>query len=159
MFNRELGTDISIVRGLNAYGPGQKAEPVRKIMPNFILPALRGDTITIYGDGSQIMDMIYVTDLAKILVNAMESSFDKTNPVIEAGTGRRTTVLEIAEEVVRQVRGGRIVFAPMRPGEPNHSVVLADRSTIPWPMEFVSLEDGIGRTIEYYRSQELREAA
>jgi len=151
MFNRELGTDISVVRGLNAYGPGQKAEPVRKIMPNFILPALRDEAITVYGDGSQIMDMIYVSDLAAILVNAMETPFNPHNPVIEAGTGRRTTVLEIAEEVVRQVGSGRIEHVPMRPGEPENSIVLAHPDMIPWPVEFVSLEDGISRTVEYYR--------
>lgn len=152
MFNHELGTDISIVRGLNAYGPRQKAQPVRKIMPNFILPALAGETITIYGDGSQIMDMIYVRDLAMVLVNAMEEPFNAENPVIEAGTGRRTTVLQIAEEVVRQVGSGRIEHVAMRPGEPDHSIVLADTETIPWPHVMVPLEEGIRRTIAYYRS-------
>lgn len=150
MFNKEHGTDISIVRGLNAYGPRQKAEPVRKIMPNFILPALKGVPIQVYGNGEQIMDMIFVKDLAKILVNAMEEPFDPKNPIIEAGTGRRTTVKDIAEEVIRQVGKGEIEYLPMRPGETENSVVLADTSTIPWDFEFTSLEDGIAETVKYY---------
>lgn len=152
MFNRELGTKIAVVRGLNAYGPRQKVHPVRKIMPNLVLPALRDETLTVYGDGSQIMDMIFVEDLADILVRAL-GDHGVYDHAFEAGTGRRTTVKEIAELVVDIVGKGKIEYVPMRPGEPEHSVVVADVSTLEplKPRDFTSLEDGIVRTVAWYR--------
>jgi len=144
MFNREHGTQITIVRGYNAYGPGQKVGPVRKIIPNFIVPALKDEAITIYGDGTQIMDMIYVADLAEILVDALEQSQEG---VIEAGTGRPTTVHLIAEKVRRAVGKGQLTFAPMRPGETEHAIVLANP---PHPKATTTLEEGLDRTIPYY---------
>jgi nucleoside-diphosphate-sugar epimerase len=71
MFNAEHGTGIAVVRALNAYGPGQKPGPVRKIVPNFILPCLRREQLAIYGDGEQVMDMVYVEDVADILCRAL----------------------------------------------------------------------------------------
>lgn len=159
MFNKERGTQISVVRGLNAYGPGQKSSPVRKIMPNFILPALRGEPITVYGDGSQVMDMIYVTDLAEALVRALTLDHGQYDKPFEVGTGRRTTVKQIAETVLRIAghngyEGGSINYSPMRPGEPEQSVVVGDpMSLLPLcmnPDNLVSLEKGIGRTMKYY---------
>lgn len=158
MFNKESGADIAVVRALNAYGPRQKANPVRKIMPNFILPALRGEKLQVYGDGSQIMDMIYVADVAYVLVEALlaDDVGRSEEQKIDAGTGRRTTVKDIAEEVIRQVGGGWIEYLPMRPGEPEHSVVLGDPDTLDQlgvsPYDFIQLEEGISRTIKYYES-------
>jgi len=152
MFRTELGAKIAVVRGFNAYGPGQKAQPIRKMIPNFILPALRDEELIVYGDGSQIMDMIWVEDVADILVRALEYRGDA---ILEAGTGRQTTVQEIAELVVRVVGGGTIRHAEMRPGEPENSVVLADPSTLAplGTFDFLSLEEGLRRTIPYYARQ------
>ncbi len=158
MMNRERGTKIAIVRGLNAYGPGQKHAPVRKIIPNMIRPALLNEAITIYGDGSQIMDMIYVEDLARILCNALIVDHGVYDRAFEAGTGRQTSVLEIAEEVIRQVGFGSVKHVPMRPGEPEHSVVLGDPATLR-PLydgqdaPLLSLETGIYKTIGYYATE------
>lgn len=166
MFNRELGTKIAVTRALNAYGPRQKHKPVRKIIPNFILPALRDEEITVYGDGSQVMDMIYVKDAADVLVRALVENHGQYiyNPVqglnkapkFEAGTGRATTVQEIAELVVKMVGKGRIKNVPMRQGEPEHSIVLGNPETLR-PLfggevpNLTTLEDGLYETIEYYR--------
>lgn len=154
MFNQEHGTRIAIVRALNAYGPGQKSEPVRKITPNLILPALRNEPITIYGDGQQRMDMIYVSDVADILCRALDVG--PRERIYEAGTGVAPTVLEIAELVIDMVGQGSIQHVPMRPGEPERSTVVADTSTLYplGPVDFLSLEDGLERTIDYYRRQE-----
>lgn len=154
MYNKEHGTRIAVVRGLNAYGPNQKAKPVKKIMPNFIIPALHNEAITVYGDGSQVMDMIYVKDLAEILVRALLVEHNVYDRVFEAGTGRHTSVKEIAEEVIRQVGTGSLNFVPMRPGEPEHSVVVGNPETLLplGELPLTSLEDGIRETIQAYRS-------
>lgn len=166
MFNRELDTKIAVVRGLNAYGPRQKHAPVRKIIPNFIIPALKGKAITVYGDGSQIMDMIFVRDLAKILIRALLVEHNNyvydpikegiKTPRFEAGTGNPTTVKEIAKTVIKLVGNGSIKNVPMRAGEPPKAVVLGDPETLR-PLysgeipAFVGLEDGLKTTIEYFR--------
>lgn len=166
MFNKELNSRISVVRALNAYGPGQKSKPVRKIIPNFILPALKDEVITVYGDGSQVMDMIYVKDLADILVRSLIVDHNfyihqplrdaVTAPKFDAGTGRFTTVQMIAELVIDMVGSGRIEHAPMRRGEPEHSVVVGEPETLR-PLydgkvpDLVPLEEGLISTIRYYK--------
>jgi UDP-glucose 4-epimerase len=168
MFNQEHDTKIAVVRALNAYGPRQKASPVRKIMPNFILPVLQDEPITVYGDGAQIMDMIHVRDVADVMVRALKGDHGqyKFSPEqngdnyqkFEAGTGRPTTVQEIAEMVIRIAGKGTITHVPMRPGEPEGSVVLGNPETLRslydgQVPELIRLEDGIAETIEYYKQQ------
>lgn len=167
MFNKEHGTEIAVVRALNAYGPRQKATPVRKIMPNFILPALRGEPITIYGDGEQVMDMIHVRDVADVLVRALLVDHGRYRPEIarntdnpfkfEAGTGVVTTVNEIARTVIEVVGQGSIEHVPMRGGEPERSVVVGEPDTLR-PLyqgqrpKLISLVDGVRETVEWYRA-------
>lgn len=160
---------VTVVRALNAYGPRQSvAAPygtskVRKIMPSFIHRAMNDDPIEIYGDGNQIMDMIYVADVAKILVRALLYTMQNggSPTIFSAGSGIRTTVNDIAETVVRGMNdvytagtSSEIVHIPMRPGETPGVVVLGDPSTLAPLMrpdeKLVSLEDGVRRTIQYY---------
>jgi nucleoside-diphosphate-sugar epimerase len=153
MYRKEHGHPVSVVRALNAYGPGQKAYPVRKIIPTFINACLDGDPIRVYGTGEQIMDMIHVEDVAEVLVDALQR-----NPghVVEAGTGRPTTVNEIAQLVIDTVGQGELQHVPMRPGEEENSTVLADTKTLAGlrdPDTFVTLEDGLAETVNYYRSE------
>jgi UDP-glucose 4-epimerase len=156
MYNQEHGTRIAIVRALNAYGPGQKAGPVKKIIPNFILPCLRDEPIVIYGDGEQVMDMIYVTDVADILCRALLLEHGQYDRAFEAGTGRALTVNQIAEMVIDTVTRGSIEHVPMRPGEPEHSTVVADTNTLQrlGLVDFATLEDGLVDTVSYYRALE-----
>lgn len=153
MFNKEHGARIAVVRALNAYGPGQKVEPVRKVIPFFILRALAGEDIEIYGDGEQIMDMIYVKDLARALVDAVVLEHDFYNEVMDFGTGRRTTVNWIAEQVIKACDSkSKVVHLPMRPGETEGSVVLADLDTYKLPkFDLVTFEEGIKDTVSYYK--------
>lgn len=155
MYNKEFGTEISVVRGMNAYGPGQKPRPVRKIMPNLILPALRGDPITIYGDGTQIMDMIYVDDLAEILVRALLMPHGVYDRSFEAGMGEDTTVNDLARLVVELTGStSEIRHVPMRPGEIPNSVVRANTSLVEDRLDYTpptGLLEGISHTIGYYR--------
>jgi len=165
MFTRFRGSRMTVVRALNAYGPRQSAaEPfgpskVRKIMPSFICRALSGMDIEIYGDGTQVMDMIYVSDVAGILVSALEKTAkDGAQPTFEAGTGRETTVNDIARVVALAVAksGGpyaEIVNLPMRPGEDERSVVVGDPSTLESIMDedsLIPLEIGVQSTVKYF---------
>lgn len=158
MYNKERGTKIAIVRGFNAYGPRQKDKPVRKITPNFILPALRNEDILIYGTGEQRMDMIYVSDLSDILVKALVMDHGYYNDVFEGGTGIAPTVNEIAQKVIELSNSkSQLKHTKMRPGEDEKSVVKASETGLKVLNDylgisnFVSLEEGLKNTIEYYR--------
>lgn len=155
-YNQRYGTKIAVVRGLNAYGEWQKAWPVRKIIPNFVLPALRGQDLTLYGDGEQRMDMIYVGDLAEILVRSLVMEHDAWTSIFEAGTGDAPTVNEIAACVLRAVpgTGARVVHVPMRQGEVERSVVIGDPATLA-PLridkrDLLPLGEGLARTVRFY---------
>lgn len=158
--NARHGTQIAVVRGLNAYGEGQKDAPVRKIIPNFVLPALRGDDLIIFGDGEQRMDMIYVGDLAEILVRALTMDHGVYDRALEAGTGVAPTVNMIAARVLAAVPStrSRVVHVPMRAGEPERSVVVGDPRTLE-PLglraeDLLTLDEGLARTVAFYRNAE-----
>ncbi len=155
MFNIEHSTDIRVVRVLNAYGAFQKHRPVRKIIPTFVRAALASEPITVYGDGEQIIDMIYVEDVARILVDALLAP--RLSGVISAGTGRRLTVNEIAHSVICAANSSaKVQHLPMRPGEPEHSVVLGDPETLTQlgirADSLVEFEQGIGQTVHWYNA-------
>ena len=157
MYNKEHGTKIAVVRGLNAYGPGQKHKPVRKVIPNFVIPAIKNEPITIYGDGSQIMDFIYVEDLATILCSALLDDHNCYDKIIEAGSGRETSIQYIADKVRTLAEStSPINYKPMRPGEIEKSTVVADTNTMqPLGVDvenLTSLATGLTATIEYYRN-------
>lgn len=168
MMNKYRDTRISVVRALNAYGPRQTAAApygpsrVRKIMPSFICRALTGEPIEIYGDGEQVMDMIYVADVARVLVEALVYT-DARGPLtgLEAGSGVSTTVNDIAAVVVAEVAGvtGKRVevrHLPMRPGEDERSIVLGNPDTLaPLQMDtnFLGLADGVAMAVAYFRQQ------
>lgn len=156
MYNKEFGTEIAVVRGLNAYGPRQEAMPVRKVMPNFILPALKNEKIIIYGTGNQIMDMIYVTDIAEILVRALLMNHENYESVMEAGLGKDKTINDIAHLVIEISESkSKIEHIKMRPGEIPDSIVKGNVETLKcldYPIEqMTSLRKGIEKTIRWYR--------
>jgi UDP-glucose 4-epimerase len=167
MFRVERGTKLNQVRVVNAYGPRQSAAPpfgpskVRKIMPAFICRALAGQPIEVYGDGQQVSDCVWVGDVARALVTALESAAAGTvfDRVVEVGPADHATVNEVAA-IVRDeaalVTGDvvRITHAPMRPGEQPGAKVTADTSTLALvgmtADELVPLREGIGRTVRWF---------
>ena len=157
MYNKEHGTEITITRGLNIYGPGQKPFPVRKVVPNFILPALRNEDITIYGTGESQMDMIYVTDAAKTLAATM-NVHRRYEVVMDIGTGISPTVNEIAAIVIEVCHSSSAInHVAMRPGEDLHSVVCADTELMAGTLgiDIASLKtfrEGADLTTDYYRA-------
>jgi len=158
---------FNIVRLVNAYGPRQSVAPpygpakVRKITPSFICRALTGAPIQVYGDGSQISDMVHVRDGALALVKSLECAqesivFDRP---VEVGPTTSYTVLEVARVVrawARSITGHHsdITFLPMRPGETPGTPVVADTSTLEFvqmdPESLVELGDGIKETVQWY---------
>lgn len=167
MFNKDRGTRINIVRAVNAYGPRQLAATpfahgkVRKITPAFVCRALSGMPIEVYGDGEQVSDMVYVGDVAKALVTALEKAnqhiiFEKA---VEVGPEDNRTVNEIASLVAKicaEFTGleAPVIHLPMRPGEIAGSDVTANTSTlrlVEMPVgKLVRIDEGMRRTVEYF---------
>lgn len=170
MFNKYRNGRITVVRPVNAYGPGQSvAAPygtskVRKIMPSFICRALSGTPIEIYGDGTQISDCVYVGDVARVFVAALDhtSEFGFCEEPVGVGPASSVTVNQVADMVAQEVaiRLGEepvgLVHLPMRPGEVPNAVVQADVGTLlQLPPEvhedtFMSIRKGIGLTVDHY---------
>lgn len=170
MFNKYRSGKITTVRPVNAYGPGQSiaapfgSSKVRKIMPAFICRALTGSPIEVYGDGTQISDCVYVGDVARIFVAALEytAQHGGTETPIGVGPDQSITVNAIAERVADEVarQTGQevvdLVHLPMRPGEVPNAVVNADTETLKvlprefWADKFVPLGLGIEWTVDYY---------
>jgi UDP-glucose 4-epimerase len=172
MYVRDRGAKLNQVRVVNAYGPRQlMAAPygvgkVRKIMPAFIARALLGQPIEIYGDGEQVSDCVFVTDVAAALVNALEfaAKGEVLSHVVEVGPTEHRTVNEVAEMVIDSAEktlgkssfGGRteVKHLPMRPGETPGARIVALNETmhsIGMPPEYLKpLDDGIGETVAWY---------
>ncbi|MFD9465321.1 NAD-dependent epimerase/dehydratase family protein [Streptomyces sp. NPDC060027] len=171
MFNAYRGGRITIVRPVNAYGPGQSiAAPygtskVRKIMPSLSCRALVGSPIEVYGDGTQISDCVYVADVARTFVQALEHTavHGPTERPVEVGPLTSVTVNDIARLVAEEATHytGRepvaIKHLPMRPGEIPNAVVTSDTSTLQQigmtAADFVPLDEGIHHTVRYYAEQ------
>lgn len=165
------GGRITIVRPVNAYGPGQSvAKPygtskVRKIAPAFVCRALTGTDIEVYGDGTQISDCVYVEDVAKAFVQALEHTAEHgpTERPVEVGPLTSVTVNDIARFVAAEAARvtGRepvgITHLPMRPGEIPNAVVTSDTDTLKQigmtAADFVPLDEGIRRTVDYYATE------
>ncbi len=157
MYNKEHGTKIAVVRGLNVYGPHQKHAPIRKVVPTFIVNALRGDDLEVYGDGAQILDLIHVDDMVRVLAAAALHSGVKFDKTYDAGLGTGITVTQIAEAIIYRTNSpSHIVFVPMRPGEPEHSTTKAENVRALFDMDidywkFQSPGNGLKSTVEWYR--------
>jgi len=150
---RWTGQKVTVVRAYHVYGPGQKmcaphgSSKVRKIVPSFVARALTGMPIQINGDGLQKVDLVYVRDVAKLLVDALDGPYGH---VVHAGTGLASTVLGAALEVIRHVPGTKstIEHLPPREGEPEGAVVVASEPLCAnhWPYR-------LDETVGWYRKK------
>ena len=157
MYAQYKGLRINVVRAMNVYGPGQHWGRVNKAVPTFIVNAIKGDDLVIYGNGQQVVDLIHTSDMANIIMLLLEG--DQVGLSVEAGTGTPTTVMAMAE-MIHEMVGSKscITFDPMRIGEPDHSHTLADTSVLNgelnyWPS--VGLERGMRETVEWYKQHYL----
>jgi len=151
-YNRQHHLDIKVMRIFNTYGPRMHPNDGR-VVSNFIVQALKGDEITIYGDGSQTRSFCYVSDLIDGMVRLMESRDGFTGPV-NIGNPGEFTMLELAEKVLALVGGtSKIVYRPLPQDDPKQrqpDISLA-KSELGWAPK-VGLEDGLKETIAYFRN-------
>jgi UDP-glucuronate decarboxylase len=149
-YNRQLGLSIKVARIFNTYGPRMHPDDGR-VVSNFVVQALTGRPITLYGDGSQTRAFCYVDDLVDGLVRLMESPEDLTGPV-NLGNPVEWTVAELAEKVL-ELTGSKseIRRAPLPSDDPTQrcpDIGLARRA-LGWEPR-MPLEEGLKRTIEHF---------
>jgi UDP-glucuronate decarboxylase len=150
-YHRQHDLDIKVMRIFNTYGPRMHPQDGR-VVSNFIVQALRGDDITIYGDGQQTRSFCYVDDLVEGMLRLMDSPKDFTGP-INIGNPGEFTVLELAELVLKLVGGkSKISFYALPSDDPKQrqpDITLA-KSILSWTPK-VQLEDGLKETIAYFK--------
>ena len=150
-YYRQHRLRIKVARIFNTYGPYMHPNDGR-VVSNFVMQALRGAPITLYGDGSQTRSFCYVSDLVEGLVRLMNSSDEVTGP-INLGNPNEMTVREMAEVVVRQCGSrSRITFAPLPADDPKQRQpdITKAQQLLGW-RPTVALADGLAPTIEYFR--------
>ena len=152
-YHRQYGTKIKVVRIFNTYGPHMNPEDGR-VVSNFIMQALRGEDITIYGDGKQTRSFCYVDDLIRGFLCLMDSDDSVTGPV-NMGNPGEFTMLELAQKVIALTGSkSKLVYQPLPGDDPKQrrpDITLAGK-LFGWKPE-VMLDEGLKRTIEYFKSQ------
>ncbi len=152
-YNRIHGVRCKVVRIFNTYGPRMAVNDGR-VVSNFIVQALRGEDITIYGDGSQTRSFQYVSDLVEGMMRVMATEDSFTGPV-NLGNPGEFTMLELAEKVIDMTGSrSRIVFRPLPEDDPRMrrpDITLA-KSKLDWEPK-VPLDEGLWKTIEYFKQK------
>ena len=148
---RQYGTNIRVVRIFNTYGPNMGLNDGR-VVSNFIIQALKGERITVYGDGSQTHCFCYVDDMVEALIRMMNNAKDFIGPV-NLGNPVEMTMLELAEEIIRLTgSSSSIEFKELPQDDPvrrKPDISLA-KQMLDWEPE-VSLEEGLKETIAYFK--------
>ena len=156
MYRHVYGLDVRILRWLNAYGPRQKLFPIRKAVPIMILQALNDLPIEIYGDGNQMVELVYIGDVAKVTVAYMEHSIGDS-VIRDTGHIVQMSVNEMVSHIKHLTQSkSPIVYLPMRPGEEtDKSVEFLSDSVIEFlgiKEETTDIRSGLENTIAYYRA-------
>ena len=150
-YHRYHGLDTKIVRIFNTYGPRMRIRDGRAV-PNFIAQALRGEDITVYGDGTQTRSFCYITDLVDGILRL--AAADTSDPV-NIGNPTEMTIAQIAKEIIRLTESSsRIVYHDLPVDDPKvrQPDITRARKLLQWEPQ-VSLVEGLTRTIEYFREK------
>lgn len=150
-YHRYHGVDTKIVRIFNTYGPRMRIHDGRAV-PTFIAQALRGEDLTIFGDGSQTRSFCYVSDLVRGIIALMHSS---TNDPVNIGNPQEMTIEAIGRLIIDMTgSSSRIVYRPLPTDDPKvrQPDITRARTLLNWEPE-VTLEEGLTSTIEYFRSK------
>lgn len=152
-YYREEGVDIKVVRIFNTYGPKMNPKDGR-VVSNVICQALRGEDITLYGDGTQTRSFCYVDDLIEAFVRMMATPKGFTGPV-NTGNPGEFTVGELAQMVISKIGGNhKIVYKPLPKDDPTHrkpDITLAQKE-LGWEPQ-VKLSEGLDKTIAYFKKE------
>lgn len=150
-YNRQHGLEIKVARIFNTYGPRMHPNDGR-VVSNFIVQALQGKDITIYGDGLQTRSFCYVDDLIEGFVRLMDSRTELTGP-INLGNPSEFTIRELAETVLHLVGGtSKLIYRPLPHDDPKQrqpDISLA-KSELDWAPR-IPLKEGLQKTIAYFR--------
>jgi UDP-glucuronate decarboxylase len=150
-YYRQHQLKIKVARIFNTYGPNMHPNDGR-VVSNFIMQALRGESITIYGDGSQTRSFCYVEDLVEGLVELMNSGDDITGP-INLGNPNEFTIKQLAELVIEMTASpSKLIFEPLPTDDPlqrQPDITLAQKN-LGWEPN-IQLSKGLERTIDYFR--------
>lgn len=145
------GLDTKIARIFNTYGPAMRADDGRAI-PTFINQALRGEPLTIFGEGSQTRSFCYVSDTVAGLVKLMNA---KINTPVNLGNPNEMTINELAQEIISLTKSqSKIIYSPLPMDDPKirqPDITLA-KKVLEWSPS-VSLEEGLEKTIAWFESQ------
>jgi UDP-glucuronate decarboxylase len=150
-YHRQNAVPIKVARIFNTYGPRMHPADGR-VVSNFIMQALKGEPITIYGDGSQTRSFCYVDDLIRGLMALMETGPDVTGP-INIGNPNEFTVRELAEKVIELTgSSSKIVEEPLPQDDPKQRQpdISKAKRELRWEPS-VQLEQGLTQTIDYFR--------
>ncbi|WP_287031152.1 UDP-glucuronic acid decarboxylase family protein [Pseudomonas sp. UBA6310] len=150
-YHRQHALDIKVVRIFNTYGPGMQLHDGR-VISNFIVQALLGENITIYGDGSQTRSFCFVSDLIEGVIGMMDSPVDLTGPV-NLGNPAEYSIREIAETVIALCgSASKLTYMPLPQDDPRQRQpdITVARERLGWQPK-VALEAGLLQTISYFR--------
>jgi dTDP-glucose 4,6-dehydratase len=150
-YRRFHGLDTKIVRIFNTYGPRMRVNDGRAV-PAFISQALRNEDVTVFGDGSQTRSFTYITDLVDGVVRLMLSD---VNDPVNIGDPREMTIEEIARTIIEMTGAtSRIVYKPLPTDDPKvrRPDITRARTLLNWHPK-VALEEGLAKTIEYFRTK------
>ncbi|MCK9573831.1 MAG: GDP-mannose 4,6-dehydratase, partial [Candidatus Omnitrophica bacterium] len=150
-YNRQHSIDVRVVRIFNTYGPNMQVEDGR-VVSNFIVQALRGEDLTIYGRGSQTRSFCYVDDLVKGLLKMMEASY---NLPINLGNPSEFKVTELAKMVLKLTGSkSKIKFFPLPEDDPKKRKpdITKAKKILNWQPQ-VKLSEGLKETIEYFKKK------
>ncbi|MFH0837534.1 MAG: UDP-glucuronic acid decarboxylase family protein [Candidatus Aenigmatarchaeota archaeon] len=150
-YHNEKKVDIRIARLFNTYGPNLAMEDGR-VVSNFIIQALRGQDITVYGKGDQTRSFCYISDMVDALIKLMNK--DNFIGPVNLGNPKETTIAELAQIIIKLIgSSSKLVYKGLPVDDPckrNPDISLA-RMELDWEPK-VSLEDGLKQTIDYFRS-------
>jgi UDP-glucuronate decarboxylase len=150
-YHRVHGLEVKVARIFNTYGPRMHQNDGR-VVSNFIVQALKGEPITVYGDGSQTRSFCYVDDLIEAFLRFMDTPAEHTGP-LNLGNPNEFTILELAKRVIALTgSGSRIVFEPLPGDDPvqRQPDIGKARALLGWEPG-VQLESGLRKTIEHFR--------
>lgn len=151
-YHRQNKVDIKIIRIFNTYGPRMRPDDGR-VVSNFIMQALKGEDITIYGDGKQTRSFQYIDDLVEGMIRMMTS--DNFIGPVNLGNPREFTMIELAEMVLKITNSkSKLIFTPLPADDPKQrkpDISLAKEKLNGWEPQ-IRLEEGLVETVKYFKS-------